>query len=429
VTTLRNLNRVGLFHSIRLFYPLLWLVAAITARAQTAANDPPPAESDASSPSGPGFDDKLTGGWGGERQRLADAGISPNAQLTLEGFANFKGGVDTGVVGASTFDLNVAVDTKPTLGWKGGKFYVGLEDHAGRNPSAALTGDLQTFDRYNSRPYFEIFELWYQQELFAGKLRMKIGKIDANTEFSVIDDGLTFLNASTQVTPTITPFPTTPSPMPGADVFLMPVNFWSAGFMASYANRSDTFGAFTGHPWAGQPTQGGTLFLGETGFKWKDAPFFGKDGNIKGGIWYHTGTFVRLEGGQQGGSSGFYGVFNQTLWQPAGELEDGRGLRGFVEAGHTRGSVSVIDWNTSGGLAWTGLLASRPDDVLGFSANYAHLSRHAGLPHSYELALESLYQATLWKWGTLMPDVQYIIHPGGQYDNALVATLNFTVQF
>jgi porin len=406
------------------------LLAATAAEAQSLTNQAEAAAAPVSStPGNSNFDDKATGGWWGGRQRLEEAGISLNAQLVLEGFNNFQGGVDTGAVGASTFDLNLTLDTEKAFNWKGGEFYVDLEDHAGRNPAAVLTGDIQNFDKLNFTSYLQIFELWYQQELFDGRLRLKLGKIDANTEFSVIDNGLPFLNASTQVTPTITPFPTTPDPMPSADLFFTPVKSWYASFGASYANQSDTFGDITGHPQSIQPTASGTLLIGETGLRWDHAPLLGKDGNLKVGAWDHTGTFSRLDGGQQKGSDGCYAILDQTLWQPTGEPEKGRGVRAFVESGRTQSSVSLIDWNTAGGATWTGPLAMRPNDVLGFSANYAHLSQQAGLPHTYELALEWLYQAPLTKWATLMPDVQFILHPGGQYPDAVVGTLDLTIQF
>jgi porin len=406
------------------------LAVIATAKAQLLTNQPAAAMPAAPpSPADSNFEDKATGGWGDERQRLEQGGLSLNAQLVLEGFHNFQGGLDTGSVGASTFDLNLAFDTEKAFNWKGGEFYVDLEDHAGRNPSTDLTGDLQVFDKLNFRPYLQIFELWYQQALFNGWLRLKLGKVDANTEFSVIDNGLPFLNASTQVTPTITPFPTTPDPMPSADLFFTPIKSWYASFGVSYANRSDTFGDFTGHPQSIQPTDFGALLIGETGLRWQRAPLFGADGNLKLGVWGHTGTFTRLAGGQQKGSGGYYAILDQTLWQPPGESEQSRGLRTFLEAGRTQSSVSVIDWNTAGGVTWTGPLAARADDVLGFSIEYAHLSPQAGLPHSCELTLEWLYQAPLWKWVTLMPDFQFIIHPGGQYPDAAVGTLDLTIQF
>jgi porin len=396
-----------------------------TPASQANANSPPPSQ-----PAGPSaFDDKMTGGWGGERQRLEQAGISLNAQLVLEGFENFQGGVRRGGTYASTFDLNLALDTEKVFRWSGGKFYVDLEDHAGQNPSTRLTGDLQVFDKLNSGPYLQIFEMWYQQRLFDDALRVKVGKVDANTEFSVIDNALTLLSSSTQVTPTILAFPTTPDPMPSLSLFFTPGKVWYASVGAFYANRSDTLGDIAGHPESLQPTNGGTFLIGESGLRWQHAPLLGADGNVKLGAWEHTGTFTRLKGGRENGAAGCYGMVNQTVWQPAEKSEQSRGLRTFAEIGRTQSSVSSIDWNVSSGVTWTGPLAIRPDDVLGFSANYAHISPEAELPHSYELALELCYQVALTKWATLSPDLQYIVHPGGQYSDALVGTLQLTLTF
>jgi carbohydrate-selective porin OprB len=138
----------------------------------------------------------------------------------LEGFKNFHGGIrTTPIVGTSTFDLSLGLDTENLFNWKGGKFYITSEDHAGRNPSQVLVGDLQIFDKLNATSYLQVFEMWYQQQLLNNKLRLKIGKVDANTEFSVIDNGLPFINSSTQVSPTVFLFPTTPDPMPSVNVF------------------------------------------------------------------------------------------------------------------------------------------------------------------------------------------------------------------
>lgn len=404
------------------------LLAPAAAKAQSATNQtvvpPVPPSADNS-----GFDAYATGGWSGVRQHLADKGISLNAQWVLEGFYNFQGGMNTGDVGASTFDLNVALDTEKAFNWKGGQLYVDLEDHAGRDPSTDLTGDLQVFDKLNSRPYLQVYELWYQQTLFNQWIHLKVGKWDANDDFSVIDNGLVFINSSDHVTPTLLAFPTTPDPMPGAALYLTPGKFWYASFGAYYANRSDTFGDFTGHPQFIQPTDNGTLLVGETGLRWDHSPLLGDGGNIKFGAWGHTGTFTRFDGTKQRGADGLYFIVDQTLWQPNGEPAQGRGVRTFLAPGWTQSSVSAIDRNVAGGLTWTGPLAARVADVVGFSANYAHLSSQAGLPHPYEVALEWLYQAQLTKWATLMPDIQDIIHPGGKYSDAVVGTFDLTIQF
>ena len=180
-------------------------------------------------------------------------------------------------------------------------------------------GDLQVFDKQNSSPYLQIFEIWYQQKLFDDKIRIKIGKVDANTEFSVIDNGLPFLNSSTQVSPTIFVFPTTPDPMPSVNVFFTPDEFYYAGFGAYYANRSDRFGDFVDDPAGVQRTGGGTFLIGETGLKWQRRAAVEKAGNLKLGAWEHTGTFTRFDGSKQQGAYGGYAILDQTLWQPKGE--------------------------------------------------------------------------------------------------------------
>jgi hypothetical protein len=68
----------------------------------------------------------------------------------------------------------------------------------------------------------------------------------------VIDNGLQFLNGSTQVSPTVFVFPTTPDSMPSLNLFLTPSASCYASFGAYLANRSDTFGNFSGHPQAAQ---------------------------------------------------------------------------------------------------------------------------------------------------------------------------------
>ncbi len=165
------------------------------------------------------------------------------------------------------------------------------------------------------------------------------------------------------------------------------------------------------------------------GWRWRDAPVFGKAGNFKLGAWWHTGTFDRLDGGQQQGTGGYYVIFNQTLWKPAGPTDPGRGVRTFLEHGGTQSTISNIDSHFGGGVTWTGPLAARPQDIVGACAQYAHIPTQAALPHSYELALEGFYRLQLLRWAVLMPDLQYIVHPGGEYPNALVGTLRLIINF
>ena len=376
------------------------------------------------------FEENVARDWRGLRKRLDQAGFTMDAALVLEGFNNSFGGLRTStLVGASTFDLNISFDPENLLGWKGGKFYIDLEGHAGRNPSEVLVGDLQVFDKQNSAPFLQVYELWYQQKLFADKLRLKIGKVDANSEFSVIDNGLLFLNSSSQVSPTISGFPTFPDPMPSINLFFTPNESHYVSLGAYHANRSVTFGDIVRRPENAQPTLNGDFFISETGLKWRNGGAFVGNGNMKLGVWAHTGIFTRFNGEQQKGAYGWYAIIDQSLWQPAGEPEDGRGLRAFLEYGNTQSSVNIIDWHIGGGVAWQGPFPERPKDTVGFSPQYAHISPHAGLPKSYELAIETFYRLSVTGGIVIQPDLQYIINPGGQFTNTLVGTVRMEVDF
>ncbi|HTW94597.1 MAG TPA: carbohydrate porin [Tepidisphaeraceae bacterium] len=375
------------------------------------------------------FDADLTGDWGGGRQQLQNAGVSVGGTFLSEGFHNFQGGIDSShTVGSTTLDLNVTVDMQKLLNWNGGEFYVDLEDHAFRNPTTALVGDLQGFDEQNSAPYLQVFELWYQQQFFDGKLRIKVGKVDANSEFSVIDNGLSFVNGSAQNSPTNFLMPTMPDPMPSVNLFFTPNDFYCAGFGAYYANRSDRFGDLVDDAAQVQESEFGTYFTGEMGWKWTDAPMLGT-GNFKVGAWGHTGTFRRFDGTEQSGTYGYYAIWDQTFWQPAGEPMGGRGVRGFIDFGVTQDDIYAIDRHIGAGITWTGPIESRPADIIGFGPEYAHISQEAGLRYPYELAVEGFYQWQVTPWAFVQPDLQYIVHPGGEHPNALVATVRVQVSF
>jgi porin len=412
----------------------------------------PPASAQGTHP----FADKATGDWGGLRQQLKEAGVTIGFDTALEGFKNFRGGLDThDAVGAATLDLNMALDTEKLFNWRGGRFYVDMEYHAGQDPSEVLVGDLQVFDKLNAPAYLQFFEMWYEQKLLGDKLRLKVGKVDANTEFSVIDNGLSFLNSSSQVSPTLFVLPTTPDPMPGINLFVTPNESYYAGFGAYYSNRSVRLGNLVGNPQDAQSSKFGAFMIGETGLRWGSDSLLRRDGNLKAGAWVHTGTFSRLGGsgpseasaaggsgsstsvspGQgsagstQEGVHGYYLIVDQTLWQPSQAKAGGPGVRCFLEYGATRRTVNTIDHHAGGGITWTGLFPGRPDDVLGFTPQYAQISSLADLPRSYEMAFELFYRLKISPWLILQPDLQYIANPGGQYPDAVVATLRLEMHF
>lgn len=362
-------------------------------------------------------------------QRMRPAGISIGANWVMEGFQNFMGGKrSNSPVAASTLDVNLAFSTQPALGIRGGEFYVDIEDHAGRNPSQVLVGDVQVFDKLNYSPYLQIFELWYQQRLFDDRLRIKVGKVDANTEFSVITDGLEFISSSTQVSPTVFVFPTTPDPMPSVDIFFTPHDPLYASFGAFYSNSASRYLDITGTPYAIQPTRNGAFLIGETGLVWRMIPVLGASGDFRVGAWGQTGTYQRFDGTTQAGTDGVYAILDQTLLKPPSGGERIPGLAMFLEYGQTDPNVTAVYQHVGGGLVANGSWWGRPRDDVGLSPQLARMSYRMKSPESYELAIETFYNLSVAPHFAVQPDVQYIVNPGGEYPDALVGTMRLKVR-
>lgn len=360
---------------------------------------------------------------------LDSRGISFGTTGSLEGYYNFAGGIRRGSAFAALMDANMTVDLEKLMGWKDGTFYVDFEYHGGDNPTTMLVGDLQVFDKNNAAPFFEALELWYQQILFHNKLRIKVGKVDANTEFSVIDNGLGFINSPTQVTPAFPVFPTFPDPMPGITMFFHPDHLFFADFALYDANQSDHFLNFYGDPSSAQLSLHGQLYIAETGLNWNHLPVLGYEGNFKVGLWNHNGLFNNFAGSQVQGLDGIYLIFDQTLWRSRSVQHSQRNVRMFLEYGFTDSRVSPIFRHYGGGLVWDAPFCDRPYDEIGFGVQYADLSSGLHVPYKFELNFETYYQFTLTPEINLKPDVQYIVHPGGIYRNALVATFMLNYAF
>jgi porin len=124
----------------------------------------------------------------------------------------------------------------------------------------------------------------------------------------------------------------------------------------------------------------------------------------------------------------------------------GGGLSVFGNIVQADPNTDLIDQMIDVGLLYNGPFASRPDDRLGFAigrnrvssqvANAERLVNSAGLgpvpvQRGYEYVTELNYQFQLWHGLALMPNVQYIRHPGGTSANhdATVLGLRFVAKF
>jgi porin len=382
--------------------------------------------------------------WYGLRPQVEARGVNFQGTFTAD-YSRATQGMNTRTDAfRELLDARLNVDTKALLGLYGGTFSVDFQNQNGRNGSAVLTGDVQGFDNADADGRTQISELWYQQLLFNDKLRVKFGKVDANTEFAFPANGAGFLNSSFGHAPTIVDMPTYPDPAMSLNGFLYPTRHFYLGagvYDGSKAEGVNTGGygpkhAFTGHD--------GYFLIGEAGAQWavenQTLP-----GRLAVGGWGSTSQFQRFDGTVQGGTGGMYVVAEQTLWHKLYYNQtDPQGITSFLQYGHADPHVSGTQDYVGGGLVWTGPLADRiPDpqrqnDAIGVGVAYARLSTQPGTGfgpapgtgRDFELSAEAYYSLQVTRYLQVKPDVQYIVHPAyAANHDAVVLTLRAILAF
>jgi porin len=358
--------------------------------------------------------------WGGARSRLEEAGLQIGILATVDGSWAALGGADPqGTALRSLLELNVSFDTGPLLGLEGGTFYTDLQLISGDDGSSDF-GVLQAFSNIDADHRFQLSRLWYEQRLTATGTAVRLGKMDANTQFAYVEAGAGFLHSSMGYSPTILGLPTYPDPAFGLVVqqHLTSNLRLGLGVYDGAAQEGVPTGSRGPSTLFGEPSD---LFLiGELDLAWGS-------GRTALGAWAHTGSFERFDGGQEDGTSGLYAVLDQRLAGACGEGADPCGLDAFLQVGVADPEVSSFDLHLGAGLAWTCPFSAGVEDELGLGVSAVRLSDEPGadLDGSFETALELYYGFEPVSWVRVKPDVQYVVNPGGDasLDDALILTL------
>jgi porin len=405
---------------------------------------------------------QVTGEWLGARPLLSDKGIEIFGGYTVEVWGNTTGGVKTGSVYTGLLDFGVEVDLEKAIGWQGASVSTTWLWLSGRDASEDLAGNFLTISNIAGFNTLRMFELWFQQELFADKLSIRFGQIAADSEFLVSDYSGLFING-TFGWPAFAYMnipeggPGYPMGTPGARLALNPVDWFTfqaavfqGNVFAQDVNRH-------GFRWR-LDAQTGYTFLNEAQFRWNHREEEnGLPGQMKPGVWFQTGQSAdALADSTSSGNAGFYAVLDQMLFREPGEAEglskdgksvvDGKGGKSFKapvtleksdqglgffgRVAFTPAGRNFINFYFDTGLSYKGLIPTRDNDTVGIGFGYAQLSngvrnglRDEGAnPTGAEMVIEFTYQAEITPWLIVQPDLQYIINPGGTTDlnNALV---------
>jgi len=404
----------------------------------------------------------LLGDPGGVRTDLHDAGIDLTGSLTSELAGNVQGGRRNDVTHVDQWMLAADLNLARIIGIKGGSFKATVIDRNGPslNDTAGLNTLLNPQEVFGGGTRPRIVEFYYQQQLLNDRVTLKVGRMPESGDifpFTCQFQNLTFCGT---VPGYITP-----------NWYTWPVSQWGFSGHAKIGKQFEVQASiYQVNPTLGLPSNG--LNLGNPGdvtghfavgeIAWKPT-INDRPGTYRVGVWRNTGDFddvyldrTRMPISVTGGAprvlhqaSSYYLMAQQQLTGNRGESGDtGRGLSAFANFVRSDDKVTYIESIVQAGLFWTGPLASRLHDEIGFGIARSTVNTRSAqrirqenallaagqaptpVPDNSEYAMELYYSLSITPAITTRPNIQYTIDPGGVgTDSALVFGLKSLVTF
>ncbi len=294
------------------------------------------------------------------------------------------------------------------------------------------TGDAGDFQGLSNieidRSLTTIYELWAEHEIDDANLRLKIGKVDANSEFNALELLGGFSNSSAGFSPTIFALPTYPDPAFSVNLFWSPTDAITLAY-GLYDGALAADGVLTGSrgpsSFFDDDLSNDWFHIAQVGLEWDRHD----GGGLTLGGWHHTGTFDRFDNGTENSASGFFATMHQTLWRDA---DTNRSLGLGLQYGWSNPDISEFEHHIGLGCVMHAPFASRRDDILGVYVTWVDLSDEPGAGFDEnETAIDAYYAIGLHPNATLRPEVQYIFNPSGDLmiDEALVLGVRLELSF
>jgi porin len=366
---------------------------------------------------------------------IGDSSVTWHFEMTPVYQQNVHGGLSTSRRAgryAGSYDLAASVDMERLLGLSDSIMYLRVEGgwpSAGSIDPAAVGSYLGV--NYDAIPgeWADVAEFCFIQALAGDRLFLHAGKIDLTAGFQhrhvvaafdlnwyANDETSQFLNGALVQNPTI-PFPANTL---GVNLLARPSERWQiAGAVTIQSDDTDIDEIAS---WAS--AEQGYFGILEASF----APQVRLGDTTLDG-WYHLGGWWSGDGDEapfDRDRTGVYLGLSQEVFREDDDPDGGQGLGLFARYGLTDGAPSDLRTFWSVGLQYTGLLESRPADVLGIGYANGRFT-DSDEPDAFEggeRVIEAYYRMALTPEVSLSPSVQYVANPGGRTgDDALVLGL------
>lgn len=351
----------------------------------------------------------------------ANSGPSPytlKLQYTGEAWDNAAGGLRTGTAYLHNVDAQVYINTDKAFGWTGGSFLGEAFYANSRSIDTQYVGSAQDPSVIDTTgiSMVRLYQLYYKQNW--GDTNLLVGIYDLETEFGSSRPMELFFNGAYAWTFTLDQSGLTgPSTYPNTAPAIRLKHYLSDDWSVQAAVLDGVSDSLK------KPDQNSIIFNKRYGLLAIGEVDYVPSAHTKimAGYWGFTGQFDALgrtapdgNQAQTWGSTGGYIGAATRLYPERGR----RGLDGFVNFGFADDKTHQVTRSLNAGLNYTGLLASRPTDQLGFAVglalagdSYRKSQLEAGdQVGRSETNFELTYRAKVSDWLTVQPDLQYFLH-------------------
>ena len=366
--------------------------------------------------------DTATGNWGGARQRLVNAGLTPQASYTTDLLANPTGGQKHGFAYAGLLEGSLTFDLETMLGLKGLEFFIAGSWASGRDLSAKDIGNLFTVSQVFSGQSVRLDQMYFQQTLFDDALNLAVGRLSTDDDFATSDLYSNYVSTAINdiplsITENVASFSTDPVASWAVRAIVQPTD--QIRLAAGVYNADPDVGEDrkNGVDFELNP-EDGVLAIAEAGCQWNQAEGdTGLPGDATFGGYYDSSDFDAVDefGRERDGNYGFYLLLDQMVHREGGPGSK-QGLTpwaAFTFAPVER--VNTISFAAYGGVVYEGLVPGRADDITALGVYYGKFSDRLQ-DQSAETVIEANYRLQLAPWLYVTPDFQYVFRPNGSDD-------------
>ena len=328
--------------------------------------------------------------------------------VDLSAFAGFA--TEQHVAPRGVFDLNARVSLARIRLPRAsifGQYYA----FRGRNGSTIL-GDYEGFSSIDADPFAHAGELSLDVDWLPGRLRTRMGRLDANSDFALPISTELFQHSSAGFSGAIYPMPTYPNPEPGVVTELHVVG--TVSLTAGWYEGPEPADA------GGRMVSPGAMWLLQTSTG--DDPEVGR---VVFGAWRHTGGFLNDREWLRD-SRGWFLLGERV----AGHVSKGRSVVASAQASFSIDGVAPVRRHVALGLRLDRATQRRARDSMGMRLSFGELTATETLSSdATEMGIELFHRFTLNTWLSMQPDIQWLRLPVGTPDRDRFAmTIRLKVQ-